>query len=155
MPAIRHQKGFTLVEIVITVVITAIMSALVIQAIGSNIQRSAAPLQYVRSNLSIQQVMDNIAADYKQLFITDTSPMVTFQNRIAANTTSDGPHPYWTPYNAFSASINAIQFTSSASCDAAYSACFDEVSCNSNCSNYLVIITQTNNGQNLSAIFAE
>jgi prepilin-type N-terminal cleavage/methylation domain-containing protein len=153
----KHQDGFTLLEIIIAVVITAILSALALQVMGTNIQRSAAPLANVRSSLSLQEVMENITADYKRLFIEDSAPMIAFQNHISYNNSNDDGL-YWTPATAFSASVVAIQFSSSAGgCDAtAYpGGCFKEAACTQDCNIYRVTITQSSTGRSLSALFTE
>jgi prepilin-type N-terminal cleavage/methylation domain-containing protein len=127
------QSGFTLLEIIITVMVTAILSAIIIQAMGTNVQRSAFPLFAVRNSLSLQQVMENITADYKQVFLTDSNPMDTFLARIDANNSADGP--YWTPSGAFTAEREDIDFTTenTTTCEPAYNSCWDEAHCSDNC----------------------
>jgi prepilin-type N-terminal cleavage/methylation domain-containing protein len=153
MQPASNSHGFTLLEIVITLVVTAILSSLMIEAMGTNIQRSAAPLVTLRSSLSLQDVMENLTADYKQLFITDSAPMTTFQARINTNNTTDGP--YWTPHEAFTAQTPVgIQFTPVTPCTA-YAACYNETACAGNCKIYRITITQNSTGQRLSALFTE
>jgi prepilin-type N-terminal cleavage/methylation domain-containing protein len=149
-----NSHGFTLLEIVITVVVTATLSALILQAMGTNVERSAAPLVAVRSSLSLQDVMENLTADYKRLFVTDSTPMTTFQSLISQNNTADGP--YWSPYTAFTAQSDGIQFATAASCDAAsYDNCYTEIACSSGCTIYRITITQNSTGRSLSALFTE
>lgn len=149
-----NSHGFTLLEIVITVVVTAILSALILQAMGTNVARSAAPLVAVRSSLSLQDVMENLTADYKRLFVTDSDPMTTFLSHISQNNTADGP--YWSPYSAFTAQTDPVQFATAASCDTTtYDNCYSETACSSSCTIYRITITQNSTGQNLSALFVQ
>lgn len=144
------QSGFTILEIIITVMVTAILSAMVIQAMGTNVQRSAFPLFAVRNSLSLQEVMENITADYKQLFLTDSDPMDTFLARIVANNTADGP--YWSPSSAFSAQREGVEFTENTG-DCAYHSCWDEATCSGTCPIYRITITHNSTGRSLSALF--
>lgn len=139
-----HQSGFTLLEIVITVVVTAILSALILQAMGTNIQRSAFPLFAVRNTLSLQEVMENITADYKQLFLTDSDPMATFEDRIKNAV-------YWSPSDAYSYQYDSVTFTSADGTNFTEKTC-DVAGCDIY---YRVTITQKSSGRSLSALFAE
>lgn len=148
------QSGFTILEIIVTVMVTAILSAMVIQAMGTNVQRSAFPLFAVRNSLSLQEVMENITADYKQLYLTDIDPMDTFLAHIIANNTADGP--YWSPSSAFSAQSEGIEFTeNTGNCDSAYGSCWDEATCNGTCHIYRITITHNSTGRSLSALFTQ
>lgn len=144
------QSGFTLLEIILTILVTAVLSAIILQAMGTNIQRSTFPLFTVRNTLSLQQVMENITADYKQLFLTDATPMAVFENRIVSGT-------YWTPTESFTGEIVHISFVPT-DCDppSAYDRCFQEQGCSGeDCHLHRVIITHNSTGRNLSALFAD
>lgn len=138
-------------EIIITVVVTAVLSAIILQAMGTNAQRSAYPLFAVRSNLSLQDVMENMTADYKALFLTGDTPMTTFQTRILNGT-------YWSPSDAFSAEISTRMF-SVADCGVTspFDNCYEEQACGvgQDCHLFRVTITQNSTDQSLSALFAE
>lgn len=131
-------------EIIITLLVTSILSALILQAMGTNVQRSAFPLFAVRNTLSLQEVMENITSDYKQLFITENDPMATFENRIKNAA-------YWTPSDAFSYQFDSLTFTSA---DGKH---FTEKTCDARGCDiyYRVTITQNSSGRSLSALFAE
>ena len=154
-PHKKNQSGFTLLEIVIALVVTAILSALMLQAMGTNVQRSATPLFNVSNSLSLQTVMENITADYKRLFVEDTTPMTTFLSYLNDNNSNDDGR-YWTPAATFSASTTGISFSSDIGGECTHSGgCFAESPCTENCSIYKVTITQNSSGRNLSALFTQ
>lgn len=146
------QSGFTLLEIILAIMVTAVLSAIILQAMGTNVQRSTYPLFAVRNSLSLQQVMDNITADYKRLFLTEANPMSMFQDRIADN-------EYWTPAESFSSQIKAVAFeTDDCGDPATYDTCFKELhaECSGqDCHVYRLTITQTSTGRSLSAFFTD
>jgi prepilin-type N-terminal cleavage/methylation domain-containing protein len=60
-----QERGFTLVEVIVTLVIVAIMGAMFFTYSGSNFTSSVNPIQWVKSANSIHQIMEMIAADYQ------------------------------------------------------------------------------------------
>jgi prepilin-type N-terminal cleavage/methylation domain-containing protein len=145
----KSQNGFTLIEIIITLTVTAILSAIILQAMGTNVQRSVYPLVAVRNALSLQQVMENITADYKRFFLTELDPMKEIESRIDSGS-------YWNNDGSFSGDINSITFgPPTEGCPSAYANCFAEYACTENCHAYRLTITQTSTGRSLSALFTD
>ncbi|MBN2568953.1 MAG: prepilin-type N-terminal cleavage/methylation domain-containing protein [Deltaproteobacteria bacterium] len=76
--SIRAQKGFTLIEIVVTILVASLLGLTFIQLMGTSMMGSAEPLLRVQNNLEIQGVMEKITAEYKQ----DTTPLDTLKTQI-------------------------------------------------------------------------
>lgn len=66
------QKGFTLIEVIITIILTSILAVSISVYFGKNINQSAAPLISMRDALNLQTVMENITAHYKSLYNSST-----------------------------------------------------------------------------------
>ena len=77
------QSGFTLIEIIVTLTIAAILSVLLIQFMGTSVTRSAEPTISMREGLALQSIFENLNADYKRLLLTDNSPLDTLKTRVA------------------------------------------------------------------------
>jgi prepilin-type N-terminal cleavage/methylation domain-containing protein len=60
-----RERGFTLVETIITLVIVAIMATMLFTYSGTNFTASVNPIQWVESANSIHQIMERITADYQ------------------------------------------------------------------------------------------
>jgi prepilin-type N-terminal cleavage/methylation domain-containing protein len=56
--------GFTLVEVIVTILIAAIMGAFFIQFMGTAMSRSVRAIENVRDEASAEKVMEQIVADY-------------------------------------------------------------------------------------------
>jgi prepilin-type N-terminal cleavage/methylation domain-containing protein len=83
------RKGFTLIEIIVGIVVSAILAVLLSQIVGAMTTRSYWAVQRIDEKLVLQEAMNNICADHRNLLITDTNPLITLQGRIAAGY-------YWT-----------------------------------------------------------
>jgi prepilin-type N-terminal cleavage/methylation domain-containing protein len=87
------NRGFSLVEVIVAIVIAAIASVLLIQFMGGNMERSLAPLVRVEESYQLVSVMENITAHYKMLLLTDASPLATLDTDIQnGNVISNTPY---------------------------------------------------------------
>ncbi len=71
-PITHRQKGFTLVEIIITLVATGILGAIFIQMMGTALNDSWSTVEMVRDEAGAVQVMEQIIADY--VYLMNTNP---------------------------------------------------------------------------------
>ena len=65
-----HQKkngfsdGFTLIEVIVTILMAAIMGAFFIQFMGTAMSRSTRSVEYVQDEASAEAILEQIVADY-------------------------------------------------------------------------------------------
>lgn len=57
-------SGFTLIEVVITLVVVSVLITMVYTFFGSSFTNSAAPITRMGDSLKLQTVIENITADY-------------------------------------------------------------------------------------------
>lgn len=63
----RHDpRGFTLIEIIITLVVAAILGTMIITYFGTAFLESGTPINRLKASANLHQVMENITADYNQ-----------------------------------------------------------------------------------------
>jgi prepilin-type N-terminal cleavage/methylation domain-containing protein len=98
----QNRSGFSLIEVIVTIVIGAIASVLLIQFMGGNMQRSFAPLVRLDQSYQLEEVMENITAHYKKLLLTDVDPLGTLDTHIRNGNVSPNtpPQPYFGEYEA-------------------------------------------------------
>lgn len=60
----HHASGFTLIEIVITLTVTAVLSTMIFTFFGKAFTESVTPITRLRNSTTLQRVMENITADY-------------------------------------------------------------------------------------------
>jgi len=64
----KQKNGFTLIEIIITLVIASIFGVVIFQYLGSSLTRSSDPIFRLKKSLTLQQVAENITVDNKRNF---------------------------------------------------------------------------------------
>ncbi len=77
--------GFTLIEIIVTLVIAGIFGSILVVYFGGALTRSATPLERLDQALSLQSVMENITADYRNNLRKDLEELQSRIDRIDDN----------------------------------------------------------------------
>ena len=95
----NKHSGFTLIEIILALVITALVGTGLAQYLGTAFSTSAIPIQHLRQAFKLQQVMENITEDYEN----DPTPLTELQGRINDNDyDNDNVNQHYTvEYNDF------------------------------------------------------
>jgi prepilin-type N-terminal cleavage/methylation domain-containing protein len=106
MRGLNNRHGFTLIEVVVTIIVSSILAVLLMQVMKGHSYRSYWPLIKTSQDLALRRIMENITADYRGLLISDLQPLVTLQNRINAG--GNPPNGYWSG-QTYAASIQIVQ----------------------------------------------
>jgi len=81
------QKGVTLLEVIVTLVVSSIFAIMVMQYMGSSMLRSADPLIMAQDSASLTATMEKITADYKWLHTDDNlTVLANLKTRIDSGT---------------------------------------------------------------------
>jgi prepilin-type N-terminal cleavage/methylation domain-containing protein len=78
----HRQRGFTLLEILVTIIIAAIIAVLLLQVMGGHSWRSFWPLQAFNRSMALQETMSRISSHYRDLLVRNPTPLVTLQSNI-------------------------------------------------------------------------
>lgn len=62
---LSRQAGFTLVEIIMTIMVAAIIGTMLFQVFGTSFIKSTEPVKQVQNAFDLQQAMEKITADYE------------------------------------------------------------------------------------------
>ena len=73
MKALKKIKsnGFTLVEVIITIIIAAIVGTILFSVLGSSMMKSSEPIFRLQTSLALQQVVENFVTAYEKDFAGD------------------------------------------------------------------------------------
>jgi prepilin-type N-terminal cleavage/methylation domain-containing protein len=118
----KNGRGFTLIEIIISLIVASILGVMLVSFMGSNVMQSGNPVILAQNGAYLNQIMENVGADYKYLMATSTTPLTTFIANVGAEGTSqsryaDVSHPYTVVHNhriSFPASNPATEQTDNA-----------------------------------------
>ncbi|MRR17862.1 MAG: type II secretion system protein [Deltaproteobacteria bacterium] len=96
--AYLKEEGFTLVEVIVTLVIAAIVAALFVQFLGSNLAGSSVSVVRVQNHYELIKIMEKINIDYSNLMKAgDTNALVTLRSHIQTGNVV-GNTPYFGQY---------------------------------------------------------
>lgn len=81
------SPGFTLLELVITLVIAAIMGSMLVQITSTVLSGSIRPVAKVQEAEALYQVMEKMISDYNKSIssTTDATPLATFSSHLQTN----------------------------------------------------------------------
>ena len=100
--------GFTLVEIIITLLVAIILGSILMQYLGSAVTHSSTPMKRLVAETALQTVADSIIGAFRQAAPSDSGTWSDFQNTIgpAGTAQNNGYGEYRVLFNDF------IQFDS-------------------------------------------
>jgi prepilin-type N-terminal cleavage/methylation domain-containing protein len=81
------SSGFTLLEVIITLTVGALLMAVIIPYLGTSVTKSSEPLTNLRNTLLIYQTMENMTADYRSMQADNSLDLVALQSGIGGEGT--------------------------------------------------------------------
>jgi type II secretory pathway pseudopilin PulG len=79
-----RAAGFTLVEIIITLLVAVILGAVMLQYMGSALSQSSTPIKRLLAEAALQTVADNIIGDFRQTAPSGSTGWNDFQSGVGA-----------------------------------------------------------------------
>ena len=80
----ESKTGFTLVEVIITLLVAVILGAIMMQYSGSALIQSSTPIKRLKINTALQAVADRIIGAFRQAAPSDSTTWNIFQSGIGA-----------------------------------------------------------------------
>jgi len=77
-----RQAGFTIIEMIVTIIVAAILGAMFLQIMGTNLTGSVEPLIRVQDQFVVKEVVERMTADYDDLLSGDPNTLGTLKSRI-------------------------------------------------------------------------
>lgn len=78
----KPNAGFTLVEIIITLLVAVILGAVMMQYLGSAVSQSSTPMKRLLAEAALQAVADNIIGAFRQTAPSNSTAWNDFQSGI-------------------------------------------------------------------------
>ncbi len=99
----RTGRGFTLIEIIVTIAIAAIMGVFFAQFVYTGVIHSADPVRRMQNMSSATDVMERMTAQYKLLAATQSNFLSIFKDFVQYGNEATHPdertgYPYWGNY---------------------------------------------------------
>ncbi len=93
--SITNDRGLTMLEIIVTIVVAAILGTVLVRVMGTGLTRSSVPITLLQNTYSINQIIEEMTADYEELYENvnekeyDISTLKTY---IETNSPNYGPY---------------------------------------------------------------
>jgi prepilin-type N-terminal cleavage/methylation domain-containing protein len=85
--SLRNSRGFTLIEIIVTLILIAITGVVMFPVLRTNLTKSALPLTRVDSQYQLVQEMDRLTAQYRDEILNDSLNINTFKSTYVDTST--------------------------------------------------------------------
>jgi prepilin-type N-terminal cleavage/methylation domain-containing protein len=101
---VRGQSGFTLLEVIVTIMIAAIMGVFFAQFVGTSVIHSTDPVYRLQNLSGATHIMEYMSADYKRLAATQSNFLAIFKDYVAYGNLATKPpgyegNPYYGSYD--------------------------------------------------------
>jgi len=107
---LTKNQGFTLLEVVITLIVGSILGAILVQFMGTSMKNSFEPVIMVQNGNGVNEIMERMNADYKMRLLTSpVDPLDAFKTDVELgddilNTPYFGEYTWATHYILFDGS---------------------------------------------------
>ena len=80
---LTENQGFTLLEVVITLIVGSILGAILVQFMGTSMKNSFEPVIMVQNGNGAYEIMEKLNSDYKMRLMTSTvNPLGDFRTDV-------------------------------------------------------------------------
>ena len=111
------QSGFTLIEVIVTLIVASILGAILLEFMGQTVYKSFEPINMARGSMGLTSIMECINAEYKKSMLSmvqSDSPMAShlngFKTAIDNNTLGCGAYTSTTSWVVFNSSGQPDQY---------------------------------------------
>ena len=138
---IKKNQGFTLLEVVITLIVGSILGTILVQFMGTSMKNSFEPVVMVQEANGVHEIMEKLNSTYKMRLMTSADPLADFRTDV-----ENGMNPPAAPViGHYTVVTKYITFNGGAE-DAAPDASPDP---------RVLKVTITHGGQSLTALFTK
>jgi len=96
--SLARQSGFTLLEVIVTLIVASILSVIFLEFMGTTVQKSYEPINMTQSSLDVNEIIEKMNADYRKHLLLSPDPLAAFKTDVENGNTAS-PLPYYGDYN--------------------------------------------------------
>lgn len=97
---IKNKRGFTLIEVIVSLIVAGIMGAMLVAFMSSGVIHSADPVILAKNGAYLNEIMENMATDYKYLQAANNNPGPVALELFRQKVVSTSPRYYGSGYTA-------------------------------------------------------
>jgi len=84
------NKGFTLIEVIVIITLGALIAAMMVPFVGTSMIRSSEPVNLITQGFEVNEVIENILADYRYEVSQDDFNLSDFNDNLATKFEQNG-----------------------------------------------------------------
>lgn len=136
-----NQRGFTLLEVIVTLIVASILGAILMEFMGTNVQKSFISVNMAQHSLGVNEIIEKMNADYKRQLLVSPTPLQDFRTDVInGNISSNDPY-----FGDYTVSTSWIRFNSATGVEEADSSPDPKV----------LKVTVTHNNRAVTALFTK
>ena len=98
IPFVGNNAGFTLLEVVVTLIVASILGGILVEFMGANVQKSYEPVYMAQYGQGANQIIEKMNSDYKRQLLISPTPLQDFRTNVI-NGNVDTNDPYFGDYS--------------------------------------------------------
>lgn len=107
MPKKGSRDGFTILEVIITLIVASILGVIFLEFMGTSVQKSYVPVENARETMALHQILETMNADYRRLIKESPDPLEAFRLKVESLAYAGGDYSFETAYVTFTNAIDA------------------------------------------------
>ncbi len=96
--SLARHSGFTLLEVIVTLIVASILGVIFLEFMGTTVQKSYAPIKMTQGSLDVNEIIEKMNADYRKHLLLSPDPLAAFKTDVE-NGNAPSPPPYYGDYN--------------------------------------------------------
>jgi len=96
--SLARHNGFTLLEVIVTLIVASILGVIFLEFMGTTVQKSYEPINMTRGSLDVSEIIEKMNADYRKHLLLSTDPLAAFKADVE-NGNTPSPPPYYGDYS--------------------------------------------------------
>ena len=96
--SLARHSGFTLLEVIVTLIVASILGVIFLEFMGTTVQKSYAPIKMPQGSLDVNEIIEKMNADYRRRLLLSPDPLAAFKTDVE-NGNTPSPPPYYGDYN--------------------------------------------------------
>lgn len=95
--SLARHSGFTLLEVIVTLIVASILGVIFLEFMGTTVQKSYAPIKMIQGSLDVNEIIEKMNADYRKHLLLSSDPLAAFKTDVE-NGNTPSPPPYYGDY---------------------------------------------------------
>lgn len=90
---IGNNNGFTILEVVVTLIVASILGAILLEFMSTSVQKSFEPVHMAQDSQDLREIVEKMNSDYKRQLLVSPTPLQDFRSDVInGNVTSNDPY---------------------------------------------------------------